>query len=346
MPSTLQKAKILESASHKILLSPDHNFKFNKDTGFHARWGKTLDEDPDYGFPEIADIEISEVCGQGCSFCYKSNTGKGRNMDLATFKRVFANLPKSVTQIAFGIGDIDGNPDLFPIMQHARDNGVIPNITVNGAGLSYSVVKKLAAVCGAVAVSLYDEDVCYDAVKALTDAVMSQVNIHCMLSRDRLTTAENLLGDMKCDIRLKKLNAAVFLSLKKRGRGKHHECVSQYEFSKLVQGALREDLPIGFDSCSAFKFLEAVSDREDYDTLQMLAEPCESTCFSLYINTAGEFYPCSFMEGKGDWADGIDCTKTDLDFMRDVWDNERTKATRELVIEARKQKRGCFFYEV
>ena len=40
-----------EEVSHKnikILRSPDYNFIFNKDTGFFARWGKTIDDDPQY----------------------------------------------------------------------------------------------------------------------------------------------------------------------------------------------------------------------------------------------------------------------------------------------------------
>ena len=35
---------------------------------------------------EILDIEISTICNKRCSFCYKSNTDKGENMTLDTYK--------------------------------------------------------------------------------------------------------------------------------------------------------------------------------------------------------------------------------------------------------------------
>jgi MoaA/NifB/PqqE/SkfB family radical SAM enzyme len=94
------------------------------------RWGKTKEDDPNYSEfgPEIVDIEISEVCTHGCTFCYKSNIKVGRNMSLDTYKEVLKKLPKTVTQIAFGIGDIDGNPDLFPILA-AHKSRHRPNIT-------------------------------------------------------------------------------------------------------------------------------------------------------------------------------------------------------------------------
>ena len=95
--------------------------------------------------PEIADIEISTIChgippvGMDkpvpCKFCYKSNSGRGENMSLDTFKQIFHKFPRSLTQIAFGIGDIDSNPDLWNIMRYCRDNNyqfIVPNVTVNG----------------------------------------------------------------------------------------------------------------------------------------------------------------------------------------------------------------------
>ena len=141
--------------------SPGYNYNFSTKTGYFERWGKTKQDDPDYSpnGPEIIDCEISTICNQGCKFCYKGNTSKGENMSLETFKKLFSKFPKDFlpTQIAFGIGSIDSNPDTFPIMQYCRDNGVIPNITINGSGMTPELYDKLVAVCGAVAISLiYD----------------------------------------------------------------------------------------------------------------------------------------------------------------------------------------------
>lgn len=106
-------AKLIETKNNKRLFSEFYNFYFNKKTGFFARWGKTTRDDPDFSRfgPELCDIEISTMChgvkGSGvCKFCYKSNTPNGENMSLDTFKKLFSKLPKTICQIAVGVGDL------------------------------------------------------------------------------------------------------------------------------------------------------------------------------------------------------------------------------------------------
>ena len=38
----MNEVKILENKDYKSLVSPDYNYMFNKNTGFFARWGKTI----------------------------------------------------------------------------------------------------------------------------------------------------------------------------------------------------------------------------------------------------------------------------------------------------------------
>ncbi len=202
----------------KKVRTPDYNYNFNPKNGAFVRWGKTLKDDPTWSplGPEIMDIEISTIChgiGMPCTFCYKSNLAQGRNMSLETFKRMFDKFPPNLTQIAFGIGDIDGNPDMIGIFQHCRDNGVIPNVTINGARLTDGYANTLSQLCGAVAVSRYNpKDVCYDAVKKLTDLGMDQVNIHMLVSEQTFKGCLEVLDEIKTDPRLSKLNAVVFLA--------------------------------------------------------------------------------------------------------------------------------------
>jgi len=73
------KYKLFESDSYKCLRSDNVNYNFNKKTGFMQRWGKTPEEDPLYApFPEILDIEITEICNgpanKLCSFCSPAGT--------------------------------------------------------------------------------------------------------------------------------------------------------------------------------------------------------------------------------------------------------------------------------
>ena len=93
----------------KSFRSPGYNFAFDTRNGKFLRWGESPEDDPQFSpfGPEIADIEISTICSQGCKWCYKSNTRTGKNMSLETFKQVFEVLPKeTLTQIAFGVGDL------------------------------------------------------------------------------------------------------------------------------------------------------------------------------------------------------------------------------------------------
>lgn len=73
------KFKMFENETTKCLRSETNNFNFNKVTGSMQRWGRTLEEDPKYApFPEILDIEITEICNgpanKLCSFCSPAGT--------------------------------------------------------------------------------------------------------------------------------------------------------------------------------------------------------------------------------------------------------------------------------
>lgn len=321
--------KISENPTVKMVKSEDYNYIFSKKTGAFVRWGKTLEDDPDMApAPELADIEVTTIChgvkGKLCDCCYKSNNSNGKNMSFETFKKLFHSLPKNLTQIAFGSGSsATENPDLFKMMEYCRNNDynyVVPNITVSD--ITEETAKKLAGVCGAVAVSLYDDkNVCYDIVKMLTDNGLSQVNIHICISEENYEQTLEACRDYLTDPRLKKLKSFVFLSLKQKGRGTKLTPLSMEKFKNLVDFCIDNNAPIGFDSCSATKFLSSVKDHERFEQFEMCSEPCESTCFSLYFNVDAEFFPCSFTEGTPGWEKGL---AVNGDFEKDIWQHPRT----------------------
>ena len=316
----------------KIVNSVDYNYTFNLSNGNFARWGKTKKDNPEYSKfgPEILDIEISSKCSNGCSFCYKSNTSKGDNMSFFTFKKIFDKFPNNLTQIAFGIGDVDANKDLWKIMRYCRKNQIIPNITINGARMTDNDYNELAIICGAVAVSLYDYDVCYNAVKELTDRKMKQVNIHCLLSEETFNKCMKVLEDKQKDDRLKDLNAIVFLFLKPKGtRNNFHKLRSMDKFKELVKYAFDNNISIGFDSCSASNFLKSIKGHEKFEEIEEMIEPCESTLFSYYINTEGIGFPCSFSENSP--YNGVNIIDS-KDFIKDVWNAKETLHFRNSVM--------------
>ncbi len=314
--------KIIDNKLGKKIESESFNMVFNKENGFTAMWGKTKDSDPEfcsYG-PVIADIEISTICNKGCAFCYKSITGNGKNMSFETFKNIFHKFPQTLTQIAFGIGDINANPDLCKIFKYCKENDyqyIVPNVTINGANMDSGWYDFLAETCGAVAVSYYNENDCFNAVKELTDRGMKQVNIHCMLSEETYRKSMGLIEKVKTDPRLKQLNAVVFLMLKQKGRGEGLTSINDLHYHRFVTTLFNSKINFGFDSCGSGRLLKFGVDKE----IEKFIEPCESGLFSSYFNTDGHFFPCSFMENVDEWNEGIDLTQ--LNNFNELWMHEK-----------------------
>jgi len=333
------KYVIKENKEYKSIEGDDFNLVFRKVDGYTMTWGKTKEDDPDFSpvGPIIADIEISEACHEGCDFCYKANTPNGRNMSFNTFKEVFHQLPRSLTQIAFGIGSIDTNKDLRRIFDYCLNNEyqtITPNVTINGSRMTNGWYDYIAKTCGAVAVSHYGDDKCFNAVKELTSRGMKQVNIHCMLSEETFTKCMDLIEKVKKDERLSKLNAVVFLMLKPRGRGEKYHRLSEDKYKIFINKLMNAGINYGFDSCGAARLL-----TQDIDeNIKKYITPCESTRESCYINVEGRFFPCSFAED----GEGIDVTKVD-DFLKDVWFDKRIHDWRNNLI---KNNCECPIYNV
>lgn len=327
----------------KKVRTSNYNYNFDEETGYFERWGKSLEDDPQYS-PiglEILDWEVSTVCHQGCKFCYKSNTSVGENTSFETFKSVVEKIP-TLTQIAFGIGDLTANEDLFKMFQYCRDNRIAPNVTINGYGLTNALAEKLVSLCGAVAISNYSKDVCYGAVEKLTSLGLKQVNIHQLLAEESFGQILELLQDIQSDKRLSSLNAVVFLSLKKKGRGEGYHKLSEDRFNYIADYCLDNNIRFGYDSCSSTKFLKAIEGRKDFEKIAQMIEKCESGLMSGYANVNAEFFPCSFSEGINDWKSGIDLNHID-DFLSDVWFSEKIKNWRKGLLD---NCRDCPIYDV
>lgn len=343
--------QILDNTEYKIIKSPGYNSIFRKADGYFMRWGNTKDEDPSMApGPEILDIEISTVChgiskspgGKPvvCEFCYKSNTHKGNQMSIDTFKKIFTHIPVTTNQIAFGIGDIYGHSDMWKIFNHCRENGMVPNITTNGYRLDDHIANRLSKVCGAVAVSRYDSDTCYGAVERLVQAGMTQVTIHQLLSVETYDDCIQVLYDMQHDSRLKGLHAVLFLALKPKGRGDKLTILRDKEkFARIIHYSLDNNLPIGFDSCTANNFLSVIKNRDDYEQLKTCVEPCESGCFSGYCDVHGQWWPCSFSEGIEESINLLEIN----DFNKDVWHSPEVKRWRAKLLA---NNRSCPIFDL
>jgi len=357
--------KLFEDENKKVINSENYNSALDKNTGKFIRFGATFEEDPEYCEfgAEILDLEISQgKCMGNCAFCYKENGAveESHNMTFEQFKNVFHKVAGTTLaqddkgvfsyintsplgQIAFGICDIGSNPEFFDMMAYSKANGVIPNYTCHGLDMNEEYAKKTAELCGAVAVSVYNKEKSYNAIKMLTDAGMKQVNIHFVLAEQTYDKAFEIMNDIKTDERLKGLKAIVFLSYKAKGAGVgKFNSVTNEQFKSIIDYATENRIGIGFDSCGCHKYLNSIKDDADYEQKAQYAEPCESSCFSSYINCKGEFFACSFCEGEGMWKEGINVLEA-KDFMNEVWNADKTKQFRELLL---KNGRKCPMFKI
>ena len=351
-----------KETGEKTVESDNYNYWFNTKNGQFARWGKTTEDDPQVGYLELFDLEVSEICegipkkpdqpATPCSWCYKSNKQVGRNMTIDQFKDIFNKLPQSLAQIALGIGDIWSNPDLVAMLKYCRDNdynpGVVPNITTNGYGIDEGWVKTLKEHCGGVAVSVYDpKDVAYDAVQKLVAGGITQVTVHQLISTETFDKCKEVIDDAANDPRLKGLKAVLFLTLKPKGkRNKLSILKDVKKYRELIDFATEKGVNIGFDSCSAPIILMAMKGHPDFDQLAQSSESCESNRFHGYANVAGMYWHCSFTEDHPNW-EGIDLTKVE-DFDRDVWHHPEAERFRHKLVsqDNRHIAKNCYLCPV
>ncbi len=285
--------------------------------------------------------------------CYKSNLPEGKNMSFDTFRKIFDVQSRGLTQIAFGSGYLGTeNPEVFRMMDYAREHGVIPNITVGY--VSDESADLFASRVGAIAISCYESlDRCYDSVKRMTDRGVDQTNIHFMICEETYDRCMGVLKDITVDPRLEKLNAIVMLSLKTKGRAVKNgfHPLSQEKFDSICQYAMEHNIGLGFDSCSSLKASRAFGGKFKESII-----PCESGLESSYINVDGQYFPCSFSEGlrteEVDWTTGINVLEchTVEEFLDRVWNGKRTLDSMRILEGTCSRNecnvRTCPFYDV
>lgn len=355
----MYSVSLQETDTLKICKSDDYNYTFNKNTGFFARWGETYDDDPQLApSPELLDLEISTSsnCSGRCPFCYKEN-GPGQtdyNLTYDDFCTILDKFPKVMntngnyshllTQIAFGICDIDTNPDFFSMMEEARRQGVIPNYTCNGYKITPEIATLTEILCGAVAVSIVSSEDSYDAIYRFTEAGMKQVNIHFMFSEETFEKALKLIDLVATDERLKNVNAIVFLLYKPKGSNtdQFHSIKDIDKYIQVTNKCMEKGIKFGFDSCSAPAFEKAMQGTKYERMSGLVAEPCESGLFSSYINCYGEFFVCSFAEGEQEWTQGIDVLHCS-DFREDIWLHPKVREWRQKLLS---NKRCCPIFDL
>ena len=331
-----KKWTVWEGITFKLTYDEDHTYHdfFNKTNGFNMRFGKRLEDDPDWCAlgPEITDIEIvsgkcPKINGKNCAFCYKSNGGDVAScMTFDEFKKLLDFMPKNLTQIAFGITGVKTNPDFFKMMQYAKDNGVIPNYTTNGVDLDNEAIEKTLDLCGRIAVSCYDgaKEICYNTMRRVGEAAARRgmkfpCNIHLVISKDTHAHVMSVLNDAK-EGKIPNLGAIVCLRIKPVGRACKLDCtIPESYYDEILKFGIDNKIQLGFDSCGA-KMVEKVLKKLGHEELVNCVESCESTRMSVYINKDCIMTPCSFCEHLYE-KQAINLKNPESQTFTEIWNN-------------------------
>lgn len=255
-------------------------------------------------------------------------------------------------QAALGICSADSHPQLFEIAQEFRNRGIIPNITVNGIGFTPSLAQKYVKNFSAIAVSVnsMNKDAAYNTIEMLCGAGCTQVNIHYVVSNENLDNRDAflLVDDIITDIRLKNLNAVVFLAYKNtrpKQKSPYTTIKDVQKLSPLYEYCQKHKIKYGMDSCSGPIYLQSIKGRPEEVRLKEAVETCCVGRFSSYINVDGIFYGCSFLESSKEdgWDTGINVLEC-KSFNQEVWHSSKLEKYRQKVLRCT-DKCPCSFFD-
>lgn len=306
---------------------------FDEKTGRYVRTGIIKDgietkEDPFMAsFPELLDVGImghcvngqSGLCLQAGIECYQNGLHQNNpNMSVEDFKRIVAECKGNTYQIALGgCGDPDQHESFEEILKFCVEEGIVPNFTTSGLGMTKEMATLCKKYCGAVAVSWYRNIHTQNAISMLLDAGV-KTNIHYVLMKDTLQEAIELLSN---DGFPKGINAVVFLLHKPVGLGSQEQIIriDNREFDKFLSLIDEKNFPfkIGFDSCTIPALVGRASLNEAY------VDTCEAGRWSAYISADMKMMPCSFDNQEQRWSvDLKNCT------IQEAWNSDLFDAFR------------------
>jgi hypothetical protein len=247
-----------------------------------------------------------------------------------------------VLQIACGLTNIDANPEIIEICEFAVKIGIIPNITVHGKDeVSDEFLSKLCLLCGNLAVSRYNPNETYNFIERLYKCGAKQINMHLLVSEETKDAVIIAFKDMVNDKRLKNLSTAVLLFLKDKGRGCNYHKISQKHAFDIFDFAVKYDIPFGFDICCSHIFDRYII-QSGIKNHPEVYDHCDSGLFSGYVNTLGEFCPCSFVENDGEWKYGEDVFKC-KNFISEIWNGKKLDMYRMTLLG---ECQNCLYYEI
>lgn len=286
-----------------MILKFDKSFKnnkyeilFNTATGLEMTRGINGHEDPFImQMASLLDIGVMGTCKHKCSFCYQGHTDR-LNMPLSDFKKIIDETFYHVNQVALGgRGDPNHHENFKDIVVYCRSKNVVPNYTTSGIDITDEQIE-ISKMCGAVAVSDYEQPYTYEAIDRLIKAGV-KTNIHQIFSKESFDKCFNIVQGRNpgiWDFDVSSLNSVIFLLFKPHGAGKRINWIpttGQLKDFASVVFTPKSKFKIGMDSC----LVNHVLKYGNASSLQKAAlDTCEAARMSAYITSDMKFMPCSF----------------------------------------------------
>ena len=313
---------------------------FDDRTGLYLRTGVIRDgrdtgEDPFMAsFPELLDVGIMGHCIHGKEgLCLKAGVecyqdglhSRQSNMELNDFMQIVEQCRGRTYQIALGgCGDPDMHEHFEEILKACRDNGIVPNFTTSGLGMTAVKALICGKYCGAVAVSWYRSDYTLKAISMLIKAGV-KTNIHYVVSNSTIDEAVEMLINNRFP---QGINAVVFLLHKPVGLGTPENVINPDDerMNEFIRLAVEQSHPfkVGFDSCTV-PALVNMTGGPDIDCV----DTCEGARWSAYISADLDMMPCSFDNRNKRWAVSLRDNS-----IKQAWDSNQFENFRNLLRNA------------
>lgn len=288
------------------------------------------------------------LCQKAGIGCYQDGLHSNNpNMSLEDFKKIAEQCKGKTFQFALGgCGDPDQHEHFEEILKVCKENGIVPNFTTSGFGMTKALAKLCKQYCGAVAVSWYRSPYTIKAINLLL-AEGVKTNIHYVLSKSTLTEAlQHLRRDLinsdlaqstsqsellhntshsdllngrydNTELRYfpKGINAVIFLLHKPVGLGTNEDMITKdnKDFFNFLHLVNEGEFPykIGFDSCTVPALINL--DKVEPNCL----DTCEGARWSAYITPDMKLLPCSFDNQAQRWA--VDLAKNTI---TEAWESD------------------------
>lgn len=264
------------------------------------------------GSPTLVDIQITRRCRMGCPHCYVSSDPSAEDMPFeAALEALDAIADAGVCQLAIGGGEPLLHPRLVEILHHARERGLVPNLTTTGDEMTPGILRALADCCGAVALSLEGVYGDFDRRRrsgfAFFQSARDKLRSHGIsvvfqvtLSVENMTKLPSIVDYcLSCP----DLYGVILLAYKSAGRGKGFETplsgMSQSDLYPMLRDAflrLSGHTRVGYDCCLAPAVVGMSAEIEHGDP--GLIEGCSAARTSIGITTNLDIVPCTFLDHR------------------------------------------------